>query len=213
MDEKMKHSSNTKETMENSKEAMNTVDRLESFCLQSKKIFTKARLKKAAACLIIAGIAAGGWTYYHHQQEIARHEAIMQAKTNLIASEASQKNMTLLDETAIRSIAAEAIGTDETSISWRNVALTNLAEEKMTEHKDKNEKKEKKEHAQKEKAAPDYMALTAPKDAADASAGTAGSEAPSFLPVYNVSCSVNQVKYNLRIDAVTGNVLSSRVKG
>lgn len=46
MDEKMKHSSDTKETRENSKEAMNTVDRLESFCLQSKKIFTKARLKK-----------------------------------------------------------------------------------------------------------------------------------------------------------------------
>ncbi|WP_295632684.1 hypothetical protein [uncultured Mitsuokella sp.] len=37
--------------------------------------------------------------------------------------------------------------------------------------------------------------------------------APNFLPVYNVSCAVNQVKYNLRIDTVTGSVLSSRVKG
>ena len=34
---------------------------------------------------------------------------------------------------------------------------------------------------------------------------------PAFLPVYNVTCTDGTVKYKVRIDAATGNVLSSRV--
>ena len=35
---------------------------------------------------------------------------------------------------------------------------------------------------------------------------------PAFLPVYNVTCTDGTVKYKVRIDAATGNVLSSRVE-
>lgn len=34
---------------------------------------------------------------------------------------------------------------------------------------------------------------------------------PAFLPVYNVTCTDGTVKYKVRIDAATGNILSSRV--
>ena len=213
MDDKMNKMDNTEK-----QEMMVEAGRLESLCTQTKKIFTKARLKKAAACLLIAGIVAGGWGYYHHQQEMAQHQAVMEAKTNLIESEASQKNIALLDEAAIRSIAAETIGADETGISWRSIALTDLAQEKVKDRADQKDKKEK--HAENDKNtqsakaanAQDYMALAGPKDKDRKNAADAA-ERPDFLPVYNVNCSAGQVKYKLRIDAVTGNVLSSQVKG
>lgn len=200
-------------------------------------IFTKSRMKKAGVLIVIAAVAA---------------------RTAMIEAQAQRENVALLSEDEVQRVAAEAIGKDAASITFRRIALTDAAdrdqhekdgrkkehrEGKHGKHKDRGEvttedyfhlaESQRMQHAPAAPqnapapaAAPGASADAAqapagapvpPAENADAAASAApgmpGRIAPAFLPVYKVTCIADNVKYKLRIDAVSGNVLSREVEG
>ena len=205
---------------------------------QVKRVFTPARLKKAAALAVLIGIVSAGGTYYHHSQAEARSEMEKQARSEMIAAQASQRSVVLIDESHVRTIAAEAIGKSEAELDFRKVYLT------MKDHDDRDGKHDRKhkrdrKHDREERwehergnrpamMAPPPTAPAAPADANGNAAavppmGTAPAQAAppaqptpnmgqsDFRPVYKVKCYAGNVEYKLYIDAVTGTVLSSKV--
>ncbi len=215
---------------------------------QVKRVFTPARLKKAAALAVLIGIVSAGGAYYHHSQAEARSAMEKQARSEMIAAQASQRSVVLIDESHVRTIAAEAIGKSEAELDFRSVYLT------MWDHDDRDGKHDgKRKHDRKhgrddrrdrgrhEMMAPQQTTpstpvetaaqpapVAAPADANGNAAavppmGTAPAQAtpaaqptpnmghPDFRPVYKVKCYAGGVEYKLRIDAVTGTVLSSDV--
>ena len=202
---------------------------------QVKSVFTPARLKKAAALAVLIGIVSAGGAYYHHSQAEARSAMEKQARSEMIAAQAAQQSVVLIDEAHVRTIAAEAIGKSEAELDFRSVYLT------MWDHDDRDGKHDgKRKHDRKhgrddrrdrgrhEMMAPQPTAPAAPADANGNAAavppmGTAPAQAAppaqptpnmgqsDFRPVYKVKCYAGNVEYELRIDAVTGTVISSEV--
>ena len=202
---------------------------------QVKRVFTPARLKKAAALAVLISIVSAGGAYYHHNQAEARSAMEKQARSEMIAAQAAQQSVVLIDEAHVRTIAAEAIGKSEAELDFRSVYLT------MWDHDDRDGKHDgKRKHDRKhgrddrrdrgrhEMMAPQPTAPAAPADAngnaaavppmgtAPAQATPAAQPTPNmgqsdFRPVYKVKCYAGNVEYKLYIDAVTGTVLSSKV--
>ena len=188
---------------------------------QVKSVFTPARLKKAATLAVLVGIVSAGGAYYHHGQAEARSVAEKQARSEMVAAQAQQRGIVLLDEAKIRSIAAEAIGKSESELDFRAVYLTAKDHDRDgkhgkkhrddrhdgrhddREHRDGRDTHDRDEH-------PGMMPQAAPAQATDAANGQPAPQ-PMFHPVYKVKCYAENVKYKLRIDAVTGTVLSSKV--
>ena len=196
---------------------------------QVTKVFTPARLKKAAALAVLVGIVSAGGAYYHHGQAEARSVAEKQAHSEMVAAQAEQRGIVLLDEAKVRSIAAEAIGKSESELDFRSVYLTAKDHDRDGkhdkkhrdgkhdawhdgahdgkhydgEHRDGRYMHDRDEH-------PGMMPQAAPAQAIDAANGQPAPQ-PMFHPVYKVKCYAENVKYKLRIDAVTGTVLSSKV--
>ena len=204
---------------------------------QVKSVFTPAHLKKAAALAVLVGIVSAGGAYYHHSQAEARSTMEKQARSEMLAAQAEQRGIVLLDEAKVRSIAAEAIGKSESELDFRSVYLTAKDHDKDEkhdkkhrddrhdgkhddrEHRDGRDMHDRDEHlgmmpplpadtAQADGAA----AQPAPMRAgANAPAAQAPAAQPMFHPIYKVKCYAGSVEYKLRIDAVTGTVLSSKV--
>ena len=201
---------------------------------QVKSVFTPAHIKKAAALAVLIGIVSAGGAYYHHSQAEARSAMEKQARSEMIAAQASQRSVVLIDESHVRTIAAEAIGKSEAELDFRSVYLT------MWDHDDrdgkhdgkrKHDREERWEHERGDRPAmmaPQQTAPAAPADANGNAAavppmGTAPAQAAppaqptpnmgqsDFRPVYKVKCYAGNVEYKLYIDAVTGTVLSSKV--
>ncbi|EGK60799.1 hypothetical protein HMPREF9081_0909 [Centipeda periodontii DSM 2778] len=202
---------------------------------QVKSVFTPAHIKKAAALAVLIGIVSAGGAYYHHSQAEARSAMEKQARSEMIAAQASQRSVVLIDESHVRTIAAESIGKSEAELDFRSVYLT------MWDHDDRDGKHDgKRKHDRKhgrddrrdrgrhEMMAPQPTAPAAPADANGNAAavppmGTAPAQAAppaqptpnmgqsDFRPVYKVKCYAGNVEYKLYIDAVTGTVLSSKV--
>lgn len=196
---------------------------------QVTKVFTPARLKKAATLAVLVGIVSAGGAYYHHGQAEARSAAEKQARSEMVAVQAEQRGIVLLDEAKVRSIAAEAIGKSESELDFRSVYLTAKDHDRDGkhhkkhcdgkhdawhdgvhdgkhydgEHRDGRYMHDRDEH-------PGMMPQAAPAQATDAASGQPAPQ-PMFHPVYKVKCYAENVKYKLRIDAVTGTVLSSKV--
>ena len=180
----------------------------------------KPYAKKASAILLIAAVVSGAGAWYVHGQKQERHAQKEQAWTTMITAQARQRSVTLLDESAVRSIAAEAIGQQETAITFRQISLRDMAQ-----NEDHKQKMKHREHGKVREAdnyrpqmgdypEPNALPVPTPNDyqkiteaAKEAPAALASGET-AFLPVYKVNCRVDQVKYKLRIDAVTGKVLS-----
>ena len=207
---------------------------------QVTNIFTPARLKKAVAFAVLVGVVTAGGAYYHHGQAEARSVAEKQARSEMIAVQAQQRGIVLLDEAKVRSIAAEAIGKSETELDFRSVYLTEKDHDRDgkhhknhrdgkhgnkhddwrdgkhddREHRDGRYMHDRGEH-------PGMMPQAAPAQAPDAGNGqpappaddaaNAPAPQPMFHPVYKVKCYAGSVEYKIRIDAVTGTVLSSKV--
>lgn len=205
---------------------------------QVKSVFTPAHIKKAAALAVLIGIVSAGGAYYHHSQAEARSAMEKQARSEMIAAQASQRSVVLIDESHVRTIAAEAIGKSEAELDFRKVYLT------MKDHDDrdgkhdrkhkrdrKHDREERWEHERGDRPAMMAPQPTAPAAPADANGnaaavpplGTAPAQAAppaqptpnmgqsDFRPVYKVKCYAGNVEYKLYIDAVTGTVLSSKV--
>lgn len=173
-------------------------------------IFSKSHMKKAGVGLLICGILAGGGAWYHHQQKQTEHAQQLQARTTMIEAQAAQNNVALLDTENVRALSAQAIGIDETAITFQEISLLDNQQE---EHKDKKEKKdhEDKKHSSENAAKKESHAQPASQDYEALAAAQTETPAPAFQPVYKVSCKANNVNYSLRIDAVTGNVLQSKI--
>ena len=170
---------------------------------QVKGVFSPAHLKKAAALAVLVGVATAGTAYFHYQQAEAQSLMKRQARSEMIAAQAAQRNIVLLDEDKVRSIAADSIGKSEAELTFRPLEL------KMRDHDRKGHKKGKhgdREHrgqqAQPAPAAPmqDAAAPAAPADPAAQA---------DFRPFYKVKCTANNITYKLRIDAMTGALLAS----
>lgn len=188
---------------------------------QVTKVFTPARLKKAAALAVLVGIVSAGGAYYHHGQAEARSVAEKQARAEMVAAQAEQRGIVLLDEAKVRSIAAEAIGKSESELDFRSVYLTAKYHDRDGKHDKKHrDGKHRNKHDDREHRDgrymhdrdehPGMMPQAAPAQATDAANGQPAAR-PMFHPTYKVKCYAGSVEYKLRIDAVTGTVLSSKV--
>ena len=148
----------------------------------ARRIFTAAHLRKAGAALAVCAVLAGGGAWYHHQQEQVQHASVCEARTAMITAQAAQRSLELLTPEQIRSLAAEAVGVDETSLTYKEISLIDAVgsakekAEKADKH-DKHEKHEKhNEEAEHEDYEPPYAApqpeapAAQPTDAAAASA-------------------------------------------
>ena len=202
---------------------------------QVKSVFTPAHIKKAAALAVLIGIVSAGGAYYHHSQAEARSAMEKQARSEMIAAQASQRSVVLIDESHVRTIAAEAIGKSEAELDFRSVYLTmwdhddrDGKHDGKRKHDRKHGRDDRRERGRHEMMAPQPTAPAAPADAngnaaavppmgtAPAQAAPAAQPTPNmgqsdFRPVYKVKCYAGNVEYKLYIDAVTGTVLSSKV--
>ena len=176
---------------------------------QVKGVFSPAHLKKAAALAVLVGVATAGTAYFHYQQAEAQSLMKRQARSEMIAAQAAQRNIVLLDEDKVRSIAAESIGKSEAELTFRPLEL------KMRDHdddRDYNRKGHKKgkhgDREQREQQAQPAPAA-APQDAAAPVMPADPAAQADFRPFYKVKCTANNITYKLRIDAVTGALLAS----
>ena len=176
---------------------------------QVKGVFSPAHLKKAAALAVLVGVATAGTAYFHYQQAEAQSLMKRQARSEMIAAQAAQRNIVLLDEDKVRSIAAESIGKSEAELTFRPLEL------KMRDHdddRDYNRKGHKKgkhgDREQREQQAQPAPAA-APQDAAAPVVPADPAAQADFRPFYKVKCTANNITYKLRIDAVTGALLAS----
>jgi len=195
-----------------------------------QSVFSAQHLRKAGIGLLVCVVLAGGGLAYRHQQKQVEHAQVAQARTEMVAAQAKQHNLTILPEDAIRSLTADAIGVDGADITYKTVALIDQASfDKDKKHGDSKKYDESKKHKISKNqdtsqsssvvnvAAETGASKNAPKrdgnNAATAAAETA--TAPDgeagFQPVYAVSCQANNVKYKLLLDAVNGQVLTSKV--
>ena len=180
----------------------------------------KPYAKKASAILLIAAVVSGAGAWYVHGQKQERHAQKEQAWTTMITAKARQRSVTLLDESAVRSIAAEATGQEETAITFRQISLRDMAQnedhKQKMKHRDHEKVRDVDNYRPQMGDHPEQTALPVPtsndyqkiNEAAKEAPAAVASGEPAFLPVYKVNCRVDQVKYKLRIDAVTGKVLS-----
>lgn len=185
--------------------------------------------KKAIIAAVVLAALGGAGSWYQHNQEQAARQQQQAARTALIETQASQRSLSLIDEADVRSITAEAIGQEETSITFRQISLQNAADrgredgkhdKKHEEHKDKDVRLGMQAPSQDQPAPQDRQApkssvplpaqemaqsdkLAAPADRPERTPG----EGRDFRPVYHVKCNVGAAKYQVDIDAVTGHVL------
>lgn len=123
--------------MEQQQSTKNTVsDRM-------SRVFTKKRTLGLAACLALVLIAGGGASYYHHAQERAAHAQERAALSELTAIQAEKMGVSVLSEAEVRSLAADAIGQEETAVTFDEISLMTGA---PGEHFGKHGDKERVEH-------------------------------------------------------------------
>lgn len=90
------------------------------------KIFTARNAKIAVTAIVICAVAGGGGAWYHHQQKQAYKEKKIQAMSQMIEAQAQAQNLTLIPEEKARALAAQAIGKDESSLSFSRISLIDL---------------------------------------------------------------------------------------
>ena len=105
---------------------------------QVTNIFTPARLKKAVAFAVLVGVVTAGGAYYHHRQAEARSVAEKQARSEMVAAQAEQSGLILIDEDHVRMLAAEAVGKSTSDLDFRSIYLT------AKDHDDRDDKRDKK---------------------------------------------------------------------
>ena len=176
-----------------------------------KGAFSPAHLKKAAALAVLVGVATAGTAYFHYQQAEAQSLMKRQARSEMIAAQAAQRNIVLLDEDKVRSIAADSIGKSEAELTFRPLELKMRDHDDDRDHDRKGHKKGKhgdREHRE-QYAQPSPAA--GPQDAAPLVVPADPAAPADFRPFYKVKCTANNITYKLRIDAVTGTLLASDV--
>ncbi len=209
----------------------------------AKGIFSAKNLKRAGIVAVIGAVLAGGGAYWHYGQEAAAKARVSEARTQMVRTQAEKEGLALLSEDAVRTLVADAIGVDETAITYRKVELTDNRAKGMKhgddkhkgDHRDGDHRDQKDKHERKARRGDQPMdarqmpqpapegapAPTAPQQPLAAPAPDAAAPAPApgtasaasaanrtlFQPVYRVKCYANNVKYELILDAQSGDVL------
>ena len=113
--------------------------------------------KKGLAAVVALAILGGAGAVYDVQQNKAERAARDAARSQLVASQAARENVTLISEDEAKAKAAEAVGIDESSLTFKSVGLENLALQKGDKKDgDKKEKFEKKSHKEDGKHSEDW---------------------------------------------------------
>lgn len=136
----------------------------------------KAAAKKAGIAAVIIAVLGGAGAWYHHSQEQALHLQQQQARTALVTAQASERSLSLLDENTIRSITAEAIGQDETAITFKQIALMNAADVREPGNKDKGKDKKDGDRRDKHEKGPQKDEQGGPRDQGPQGQGPQGPE-------------------------------------
>ena len=176
---------------------------------QVKGVFSPAHLKKAAALAVLVGVATAGTAYFHYQQVEAHSLMKRQARSEMIAAQAAQRNIVLLDEDKVRSIAADSIGKSEAELTFRPLELKMRDHDNDRDHDRKGHKKGKHGDREQREQQAQPAPAAAPQDAAAPVMPADPAAQADFRPFYKVKCTANNITYKLRIDAVTGALLAS----
>ena len=186
-------------------------------------LFTAKRFKIGAAVVIVCAVVAGIGAWYHHQQKIERRAQIRQAQTRMVEYQAEQRNMVLIGEEKVRSLTAQAIGQDESALTFQEITLEN----KWNDDSYREARKQRLNHGDRRDNIPvnGRQPGPAPQGNGGVPGGPAQGTAPApattagydgwqerFFPVYEVTCTSGSLEYELEIDALTGNVLESEVE-
>lgn len=140
------------------------------------KICTARNAKIAAAFCVVAVIATAGGHYYLHQQHLARHAEKVEAMTEMTKAQAQQRNVNLISEDQACAAAAQAIGKDESELTFKEIALFDMNSAKhgpkdgrKGDRKEKPKDKDRKGDERGEQRGPEGMKAGRP--GADAAAG------------------------------------------
>ena len=90
----------------------------------AKGIFSAKNLKRAGIVAVIGAVLAGGGAYWHYGQEAAAKARVSEARTQMVRTQAEKEGFALLSENEVRTLVADAIGMDETAITYRRIDLT-----------------------------------------------------------------------------------------
>ncbi len=125
----------------------------------AKGIFSAKNLKRAGVVAVLGAVLAGGGAYWHHGQEVAAKERVSEARTQMVRTQAEKEGLVLLSEDVVRTLVADAIGVNETAITYRRIELTenrakgkkhdddkHKGEHRDGDHRDKKDKHERKDH-------------------------------------------------------------------
>lgn len=140
------------------------------------KVCTARNAKIAAAFCVVCVVATAGSHYYLHQQHLARHAERVDAMAQMTKAQADQHNISLISEDQACAAAAQAIGKDESELTFKEIALfdTNSAKHgpkdgRKGDRKEKPKDKDRKGDERGEQRGPEGMKAGRPS--ADAAAG------------------------------------------
>ncbi|BEU86685.1 hypothetical protein TAMA11512_01490 [Selenomonas sp. TAMA-11512] len=90
----------------------------------AKTIFSAKNLKLAGIVALLGAVLAGGGAYWHHEQKAAAKARISEARAQMIRVQAEKEGIPLLSENEVRTLVADAVGMDETALTYRRIELT-----------------------------------------------------------------------------------------
>ena len=140
------------------------------------KVCTARNAKIAAAFCVVCVVATAGGHYYLHQQHLARHAERVDAMAQMTKAQADQHNIALISEDQACAAAAQAIGKDESELTFKEIALFDMNSAKhgpkdgrKGDRKEKPKAKDRKGDERGEQRGPEGMKAGRP--GADAAAG------------------------------------------
>lgn len=140
------------------------------------KVCTARNAKIAAAFCVVCVVATAGGHYYLHQQHLARHAERVDAMAQMTKAQADQHNISLISEDQACAAAAQAIGKDESELTFKEIALFDMNSAKhgpkdgrKGDRKEKPKDKDRKGDERGEQRGPEGMKAGHP--GADAAAG------------------------------------------
>lgn len=140
------------------------------------KVCTARNAKIAAAFCVVCVVATAGGHYYLHQQHLARHAERVDAMAQMTKAQADQHNISLISGDQACAAAAQAIGKDESELTFKEIALFDMNSAKhgpkdgrKGDRKGKPKDKDRKGDERGEQRGPEGMKAGRP--GADAAAG------------------------------------------
>jgi hypothetical protein len=136
------------------------------------KVCTARNAKIAAAFCVVCVVATASGHYYLHQQHLARHAERVDAMAQMTKAQADQHNISLISEDQACAAAAQAIGKDESELTFKEIALFDMNSAKhgpKDGRKEKPKDKDRKGDERGEQRGPEGMKAGRP--GADAAAG------------------------------------------